>query len=89
MVYFLQDWIVNQMLNLLKRTMTYPVFEPGTFWSSSQHTEPLHYLGRRVGVCYSAILEWPGLICFDEKEFSIEEVLWVRPRKIDLRSSMA
>jgi hypothetical protein len=32
MVYFLQDeLIVNQMLNLLKRTMTYPGFEPGTF----------------------------------------------------------
>jgi hypothetical protein len=31
MVYFLQDWIVNPMLNLLKRTMTYPGFEPGNF----------------------------------------------------------
>jgi hypothetical protein len=31
MVNFLQDWIVNPMLNLLKRTMTYPKFEPGTF----------------------------------------------------------
>jgi hypothetical protein len=30
MVYFLQDWIVNPMLNLLKRTMTYPGIEPGT-----------------------------------------------------------
>jgi hypothetical protein len=29
--FFLQDWIVNPMLNLLKRTMTYPTFEPGTF----------------------------------------------------------
>jgi hypothetical protein len=31
MVYFLQDWIVSPMLNLLKRTMTYPGFEPGSF----------------------------------------------------------
>jgi hypothetical protein len=31
MVYFLQDWIFNPMLNLLKTTMTYPGFEPGTF----------------------------------------------------------
>jgi hypothetical protein len=31
MVYFLQDWIVNPMLNPLKRTMTYLGFEPGTF----------------------------------------------------------
>jgi hypothetical protein len=31
MVYFLQDWIVNPMLNLLKKTMTYPGFESGTF----------------------------------------------------------
>jgi hypothetical protein len=31
MVYFLQDWIVNPMLPLLKRIMTYPRFEPGTF----------------------------------------------------------
>jgi hypothetical protein len=30
MVYFLQDWIFNPMLNLLKTTMTYPGFEPGT-----------------------------------------------------------
>jgi hypothetical protein len=30
MVYFLQDWIVNPMLNLLKKTMTYPGFEAGT-----------------------------------------------------------
>jgi hypothetical protein len=29
--FFLQDWIVNLMLNLVKRTMTYPGFEPGTF----------------------------------------------------------
>jgi hypothetical protein len=28
---FLQDWIVNPMVNLLKRTMTYPGFNPGTF----------------------------------------------------------
>jgi hypothetical protein len=27
----LQDWIINPMLNLLKRTMTYAGFEPGTF----------------------------------------------------------
>jgi hypothetical protein len=30
MVYFLQDWIVSPVLNLLKRTMTYPGFAPGT-----------------------------------------------------------
>jgi hypothetical protein len=29
--FFSQDWIVNSMLNLLKRTMIYPGFEPGTF----------------------------------------------------------
>jgi hypothetical protein len=28
---FFTRWIVNHMLNLLKRTMTYPGFEPGTF----------------------------------------------------------
>jgi hypothetical protein len=28
---FFTRWIVNPMLNLLKRTMTYPGFEPGTF----------------------------------------------------------
>jgi hypothetical protein len=39
MIYFLQDWIVNPMLNFLKRTMTYPGF------GSSQHTQPLHHLG--------------------------------------------
>jgi hypothetical protein len=27
---FFTRWIVNHMLNLLKRTMTYPGFEPGT-----------------------------------------------------------
>jgi hypothetical protein len=26
-----KDWIVNPMLNLLKSTMTYPGFKPGTF----------------------------------------------------------
>jgi hypothetical protein len=31
MVYFLKDWIVNPPLNLLKRTIAYPGFEPGTF----------------------------------------------------------
>jgi hypothetical protein len=31
MVYFLQEKIVNPMLNLLKRSMTYPGFEPGIF----------------------------------------------------------
>jgi hypothetical protein len=31
MVYFLQDWIVNPMLNLLKRTLTYLGFEPWIF----------------------------------------------------------
>jgi hypothetical protein len=31
MVYFLKDWIVNPMLNLLNSTMTYTGFEPGTF----------------------------------------------------------
>jgi hypothetical protein len=28
---FFTRWIVNPMLNLLKRTMTYQGFEPGTF----------------------------------------------------------
>jgi hypothetical protein len=28
---FFTRWIVNPMLNLLKRTMTYPGFESGTF----------------------------------------------------------
>jgi hypothetical protein len=28
---FLQDWIFSPMLNLLKRTMTYPEFESGAF----------------------------------------------------------
>jgi hypothetical protein len=28
---FFTRWIVNPTLNLLKRTMTYPVFEPWTF----------------------------------------------------------
>jgi hypothetical protein len=28
---FFTRWIVNPMLTLLKRTMTYPEFEPGTF----------------------------------------------------------
>jgi hypothetical protein len=28
---FFTRWIVNPMLNLLKRTMKYPGFEPGTF----------------------------------------------------------
>jgi hypothetical protein len=42
MVYFLQNWIVNPMLNLLKRTMTYPGFEPGTFGVAvSIPTEPI------------------------------------------------
>jgi hypothetical protein len=27
---FFTIWIVNPMLNFLKRTMTYPGFEPGT-----------------------------------------------------------
>jgi hypothetical protein len=31
MGYFLQDWIVNPMLNHLKRTMTFPRFKPGNF----------------------------------------------------------
>jgi hypothetical protein len=31
MVYFSQDWIVNPIQNLLKRTMTYPGLEPLTF----------------------------------------------------------
>jgi hypothetical protein len=30
MVYFLQERIGNPMLNLLKKTMTYPGFEAGT-----------------------------------------------------------
>jgi hypothetical protein len=41
MVYFLQDWIVKPMLNLLKRTMTYPGFEPGTFGAAV--SIPNHY----------------------------------------------
>jgi hypothetical protein len=41
MVYFLQDWIVNPMLNLLKRTMAYSGFEPGTFGVAV--TIPNHY----------------------------------------------
>jgi hypothetical protein len=28
---FFTRWIVNPMLNLRKRTMTYPGFKPGTF----------------------------------------------------------
>jgi hypothetical protein len=28
---FFTRWIVNPMLNFLKRTMIYPGFEPGTF----------------------------------------------------------
>jgi hypothetical protein len=44
MVYFLQDWIVSPMLNLLKRTMTYPGFQPGTFEVAV--SIPLHHLGR-------------------------------------------
>jgi hypothetical protein len=30
-LFFFTRWIVNPMLNLLKRTMTYSGFEPGTF----------------------------------------------------------
>jgi hypothetical protein len=41
MVYFLQDWIVNTMLNLLKRTMTYPGFELRTFGVAG--SIPNHY----------------------------------------------
>jgi hypothetical protein len=43
MVYFysLQDWIVSPMLNLLKRTMTYPGFELGTFGLAA--SIPNHY----------------------------------------------
>jgi hypothetical protein len=37
---FFTRWIVNHMLNHLKRTMTYPGFEPGTFGLA------LHHLGR-------------------------------------------
>jgi hypothetical protein len=43
--FFLQDWIVNPMLNLLKRTMTYPGFEPGTLEVAvSIPNHCLHYL---------------------------------------------
>jgi hypothetical protein len=43
MVYFLQDWIVNPMLNLLKRTMTYPGFKPGTFGVAVNHYTKQRY----------------------------------------------
>jgi hypothetical protein len=39
--FFFQDWIVNPMLNLLKRTMTYPWLEPGTFELAV--SKPNHY----------------------------------------------
>jgi hypothetical protein len=45
---FFTRWIANQMLNLLKRTMTYPGFEPGTFGlavSIANHYT-VHNLGR-------------------------------------------
>jgi hypothetical protein len=44
MVHFLQDWIVNPMLN---SEMDHDLPESRTrdFWSSSQHTQPLHHLG--------------------------------------------
>jgi hypothetical protein len=40
---FLQDWLVNPMLNLLKRTMTYPGFEPRTFGVAVSIPLPNHY----------------------------------------------
>jgi hypothetical protein len=45
MVYFLQDWNISPMQNLLKRTMTYPGFEPGTFGLAV--TIPNHYTKRK------------------------------------------
>jgi hypothetical protein len=39
MVYILQDWIVNRLTNL-------PGIRTRDLWISSQHTQPLHHLGR-------------------------------------------
>jgi hypothetical protein len=41
MVYFLQDWIVNPIINLLKRNMAYPGFKLGTFGEAV--SIPNHY----------------------------------------------
>jgi hypothetical protein len=46
MVYFLQAWIVIPLLNLLKRTMTYPGFEPGTFGLAVSIPNRYIHLGR-------------------------------------------
>jgi hypothetical protein len=47
---FFTRWIVNPIRNLLKRTMTYLGFEPGTFGVavSIPITQPLHHLGRLI-----------------------------------------
>jgi hypothetical protein len=54
MVYFLQYWIVNPMLNHLKRTMTYLGFEPGTFGVAV--SIPNHYTG--IGKISALGLHW-------------------------------
>jgi hypothetical protein len=48
MVYFLQDWIVNPMLNLLKRTMTYSGVESGTFRCRADILPPILLIGANV-----------------------------------------
>jgi hypothetical protein len=66
MVYFLQDWIVNPMLNLLKRTMTYPGFEPGTFGvavSISNHCKfSVEKAKEKLEMFYTARAIIPGLV---------------------------
>jgi hypothetical protein len=60
MVYFLQDWIVNPTLNLLKRTMTYPGFEPGTFGVavSNPTTTPFRSeVGNAIGFANKKLLK--------------------------------
>jgi hypothetical protein len=42
---FFTRWIVNPVLNLLKRTMTYPGFEPGTFGLAVSMVSNADHLG--------------------------------------------
>jgi hypothetical protein len=57
MVYFLQDWIVNPMLILLKRTMSYPGFEPGTFGVAV--SIPTHCTLWEYENLFSSLLNYP------------------------------
>jgi hypothetical protein len=61
MVDFLKDWIVNPMLNLLKRTITYPGFEPGAFGVAVSIPNHLHHLGRldnKFDACIIPLIEY-------------------------------